>query len=130
MSVGGTEPAAGPQVLVPGAAEEPVTLGLLAERATTLDPRTPLSDSPLRSGAVVTVSRPGELYRDLEPRAVAVDERQHRAPPGQLEGQGRPDATGRPGEHARPPGEGEVTCGVSPITHRSIIGLRSINSGS
>lgn len=51
---------------------DPVTIGLVRDGHTALDPRTPLSDSPIRSGSVITVSRPGELYADPASRVAAI----------------------------------------------------------
>jgi DNA segregation ATPase FtsK/SpoIIIE, S-DNA-T family len=51
---------------------EPVTIGLVRDGHKALDPRTPLSDSPIRSGSAISVSRPGELYTDPASRGVAV----------------------------------------------------------
>ncbi len=51
---------------------EPVTIGLVRDGHTALDPRTPLSDSPVRSGSVITVSRPGELYADPASHVAAI----------------------------------------------------------
>jgi S-DNA-T family DNA segregation ATPase FtsK/SpoIIIE len=65
-------PTAQPGVHEGAGPAEPVTIGLVREGHTALDPRTPLSDSPIHSGCMVTVTRPGELYSDPTARVAAV----------------------------------------------------------
>ncbi len=56
----------------PHGSDGPVTLGLVRGGRAALDPRTPLADSPIRSGAVVSVTRSGSSYQDDSRSAAAI----------------------------------------------------------
>ncbi len=56
----------------PVSPEDPATIGLVRDGHRALDPRTPLSDSPIRSGSTISVSRPGDRYVDPQHQSAAV----------------------------------------------------------